>query len=591
MAAATDMSELKLGVNALRVLEERYLQKGENGRVSETPLQMFMRVARHVAKAGRGGRKTGEYWKVFFDSMRKAEFLPNTPCLMNAGTPIGQLAACFVIGVPDSMEGIFDAVKLAAIVQKSGGGTGFSFSSLRPEGDVVRSTMGVASGPVSFMRVFNMATEVTKQGGKRRGANMGVLRADHPDILKFISAKSREGSLGNFNISVGVTDEFMRAAVNNRDYTLVNPRTGRPSGRLNAGRVFGMIVRNAWKTGDPGIIFLDEINRKNPLPELGELEATNPCGEQPLYPFESCNLGSINLKCVVKGRKVDWKKLKRLARLGVRFLDNVIDCSKYPDKRIEAATKANRKIGLGVMGFAEMLILLGIPYNSAKGLKMAEKIMGVVSAEGRKESARLGRERGSFPNFRKSIWAKKYRHMRNATVTTIAPTGTISIIAGCSSGIEPLFAVSFVRNVMGGKKLLETNPEFEEAAKEEGIYSRSLMREIAKTGSIQSIKGIPHRMKKVFVAAMDMGPSWHVRMQAAFQRHTDNAVSKTINLPRHASPDDVRKAFLLAWKMKCKGITVFRYGSRRSQVLTFGGALTAEPEYSGGCPASPYCAP
>ncbi|MEM2859178.1 MAG: vitamin B12-dependent ribonucleotide reductase, partial [Candidatus Bathyarchaeia archaeon] len=539
--------DLKLSLNAISVLERRYLLKDESGRVIETPSQMFRRVAKAIAKVDALYDKSANVEAVeeeFYRVMANLEFLPNSPTLMNAGTDIGQLSACFVLPVGDSIEEIFDALKYMALIHKSGGGTGFSFSRLRPRGDVVKSTMGVASGPVSFMRIFDVATEVIKQGGKRRGANMGILRVDHPDIIEFITAKEKEGVLTNFNISVGATDEFMEAVENDEYYSLVNPRNGAVVKRLKARAVFDLIATAAWKTGDPGLVFLDEINRRNPTPHVGVIESTNPCGEVPLLPYESCNLGSINLSRMIRDGEIDWDKLRRTIRIAVHFLDNVIDANKYPIPQIEKATKANRKIGLGVMGFAEMLIKLGIPYDSDEAIAIAEKVMSFISEEARKKSVELGEERGSFPNFPGSIWDKMgYKAMRNATVTSIAPTGTISIIAGTSSGIEPLFAVAFVRNVMG-TQLFEVNSVFEQIAKERGFYSTELISKIAKTGSVQGLSEVPPDVKRIFVTALEIAPEWHVRMQAAFQKYTDNAVSKTVNLPHEATIDDVRRIFM-----------------------------------------------
>ncbi len=592
------VDDLKLGINAIRVLKKRYLLKDMEGNVIETPSQMFRRVAKAIAKADRLYDKEADLEKTeedFYQIMANLEFLPNSPTLMNAGTELGQLSACFVLPVEDSIEGIFDALEHMAIIHKSGGGTGFSFSRLRPKGDVVKSTKGVASGPVSFMRVFDTATDVIKQGGRRRGANMGILYVTHPDILEFITAKSMEGMLTNFNISVAVTEEFMKTVLNESEYGLINPRTKEVVKKLRAKDVFDLIITMAWKTGDPGLIFIDEINRRITIPKVGRIESTNPCGEQPLLPYESCNLGSINLAKMVKDGDLDWDKLRRTTRTAVHFLDNVIDVNRYPLAEIEKMTKANRKIGLGVMGFADMLIQLKIPYDSEKALAMAEKAMKFISEEGKKEGVELGDERGSFPNFEGSIWEKEgYKAMRNATLTTIAPTGTISIIAGCSSGIEPIFAVAFVRNVMEGTKLLEIQPSFEKIAKEREFYSRELMMKIAKSGSVQSLAQVPDDLQRIFATALDIAPEWHVKMQAAFQEYVDNAVSKTVNLPTDATPEDVRKVFLLAYKLKCKGVTVYRYGSRREQVLHVGSMLTtemgdeehvsAESEYSGGCP-------
>jgi len=592
--------DLKLTLNAVSVLERRYLQKNDEGKVIETPMQMFRRVARAISAPDALYDRSvdlKEVEKEFYGVMTRLEFLPNSPTLMNAGTEIGQLSACFVLPVPDSIEGIFNALKYMALIHKSGGGTGFSFSNLRPKGDIVRSTKGVASGPVSFMKIFNAATEVIKQGGRRRGANMGILRVDHPDIFEFITAKEKEGVLTNFNVSVGVTDSFMDAVENDEKYDLINPRTGKAVKRVKAKDVFDLIVTMAWRTGDPGIVFLDEINRHNPTPHIGRIESTNPCGEVPLLPYESCNLGSINLSKMVQDGEIDWDKLRRTVRIGIHFLDNVIDANKYPLPEIEKMTKANRKVGLGVMGFAEMLVKLGVPYDSEEGIATAEKVMSFISEEARKKSIELGEERGSFPNFEGSVWDKMgYNAMRNATVTSIAPTGTISIIAGTSSGIEPFFAISYVRNVMG-TQLFEVNPVFEEMAKERGFYSTGLLRKIAKNGSIQKISEIPSEIKRIFVTALDIAPEWHVKMQAAFQKYTDNAVAKTVNLPGDATLEDVRRVFLLAYRLKCKGITVYRYGSKSEQVLVIGStselgskSLSTEryvqvnEEYSGGCP-------
>ncbi|NOZ59297.1 MAG: vitamin B12-dependent ribonucleotide reductase [Euryarchaeota archaeon] len=584
--------DLKLSVNATQVLQKRYLLKNDRGEVIETPAQMFRRVARAIARVEkRYGGDVAKAEERFYSAMVRLDFLPNSPTLMNAGTRLGQLSACFVLPVEDSLDSIFDALKHMALVQQSGGGTGFSFSKLRPRGDIVRSTKGVASGPVSFIRIFDVTTDVIKQGGKRRGANMGILRVDHPDIIEFITAKQQEGVLENFNLSVGVTDAFMEAVRRDEEYPLVNPRNGEVVRHVRARDVFDMIVTAAWRTGDPGLVFLDEVNRHNPTPELGEIESTNPCGEVPLLPYESCNLGSINLSHFVAKGEVDWERLREAVRLGVHFLDNVIDANRYPLKAIERMTRGNRKIGLGVMGFAEMLIMLGLRYDSNEAISFAEKLMGFIQREAKQASRELAEQRGSFPNIDKSIYAGEA--MRNATVTTIAPTGTISIIAGTSSGIEPLFAISFIRNVMEGTKLLEVNPLFERIARERGFYSTSLMMKIAKSGSIQDIEEVPRDVRELFVTALDIAPEWHVRMQAAFQKHVDNAVSKTINLPHDASLEDVRRAFMLAYELKCKGITVYRYGSKREQVLYIGPIfkketgeehISADAEYSGGCP-------
>lgn len=571
--------ELKMSVNAVHVLERRYLLKDDKGDVIETPLQLFERIAKAVAL-------DPESEEEFLNILVNLEFLPNTPTLMNAGTDIGQLSACFVIPVEDSLTSIFDAVKSMALIQQSGGGTGFSFSRIRPKGDIVKSTQGVASGPVSFMRVFDTTTDIIKQGGKRRGANMGILRADHPDIIEFITAKTKEGLLTNFNISVAVDDKFMNAVKEDSDYELINPRNRKVVKKVKARDIWNLIITMAWRTGDPGIIFIDEINRHNPTPHIGEIESTNPCGELPLLPFESCNLGSINLAKIVKNGSIDWEKLEKTVNIGVRFLDNIIDINKYPLPQIEEITKANRKIGLGVMGFADMLVQMGISYDSDEALRAAEEVMGFIQEKSHISSERLAQVRGAFPNFPGSIYKKP---IRNSTVTTVAPTGTISIIGGCSSGIEPLFAVSFVRNVLEGTKLIEVNPYFEAVAKEKGFYSEELMMKIAKTGTLAGIKEIPDEVKRVFVTALDIAPRWHVRMQAAFQKYSDNAVSKTINFPNDVDIKEVETAFMLAYELKCKGITVYRYGSKSRQVLYLGDSMdkyvSVDSEYSGGCVA------
>ncbi|MCX8152824.1 MAG: adenosylcobalamin-dependent ribonucleoside-diphosphate reductase [Candidatus Bathyarchaeota archaeon] len=588
--------EPKLTVNALEVLKARYLLRDEKENIIETPAQLFRRVARAIAKVDKAyGDDAEKNERIFYEMMAKLEFLPNSPTLFNAGTAMGQLSACFVLPVPDSLEGIFTAVKNMALIEQTGGGVGFNFSQLRPKGDIVRSTKGVASGPVSFMRIFDVATEVIKAGGKRRGAMMGILRVDHPDILEFITAKQNPTFLSNFNVSVAVTDEFMQSVAADEAYWLVNPRNNEKVRQLKARDVWNLIARSAWASGDPGVVFIDEINRHNPTPEVGRIESTNPCGEQPLLPYESCNLGSINLSRMVKDGKVNWDKLRLTVRNAVHFLDNVVDANVFPLKEIAEITRANRKIGLGVMGFADMLILLGVPYDSGEALKLAEQVMGFIQKEAHEKSREIGEARGSFPNFERSIWRDKYSAFRNATVTTVAPTGTISIIAGCSSGIEPLFAVSFIRNVLGGARLFETNVLFEAVAKARGFYSAQLLEEVAKTGSVQKIAGVPDDVKRLFVTALDIAPVWHVRMQAAFQKFTDNAVSKTVNMPFEAKVEDVKEIFELAWRLKCKGITVFRYGSKPEQVLYIGEVkskegtfVSAQSEYAGGCP-TPNC--
>lgn len=567
--------DLKLPINAVTILAARYLRRDENRRLIETPRQLFMRVAKTIAEVDLlydPSAKVEETTKEFFDMMVNFEFLPNSPTLMNAGTDLGQLSACFVLPVEDSIEGIFTTLKHAALIHKSGGGTGFSFSRLRPKGDVVRTTGGIASGPVSFMTVFDAATNAIKQGGKRRGANMGVLRVDHPDILEFITAKEKEGRLSNFNISVAITDRFMEAVMKGEDYELINPRTGQVVQRLNARVVWNLIIAMAWKNGEPGVLFIDRINATHTVPHVGTIEATNPCGEQPLIPYESCNLGSINLSKMVVDGRIDWDKLKVTVEKAVHFLDNVIDANKYPLPEIEKITRfGNRKIGLGVMGFADMLIELGVPYNSKPALRIAEQVMKFIEETAINTSVKLAEERGSFANFKGSVWEKRgFKCIRNATLTTIAPTGTISEIAGCSNGIEPLFAIVYTKAVREtlGENLTIVNPLFEKIAIEEGFYSEDLMKKIASSTSIQHIEEIPEHVRRIFVTAHDISPEWHVRMQAAFQKYVDNAVSKTINFPHYASMNDIEQAFLLAYKLGCKGLTVYRDRSRSTQVLT-----------------------
>lgn len=561
--------QLKLSLNSLRVLSERYLLQDSKGKPVESPAEMFRRVAKAIAEvdANYGGdsQRTEEE---FYNVMVNLEFLPNSPTLMNAGGPLGQLSACFVLPIEDSLVSIFETLKNTALIHQSGGGTGFSFSKIRPSGDMVRSTMGIASGPISFMKIFDCATEVIKQGGKRRGANMGILNVDHPDILDFIRAKEKEGELSNFNISVAVTDDFINRAINNQGYDLINPRDRKPVKNINARDVFDMIVFNAWKSGDPGMIFIDEINRKNPTPDLGRIESTNPCGEVPLLPYESCNLGSINLARMFVDGKFSYEKLKRTIEIAVHFLDNVVDANKYPLPEIEKMTKGNRKIGLGVMGFADCLIKMGIPYDSNEALEFADELANFIQNEARRVSQSLGENRGSFPNIEKSIF-KNSLSMRNATVTSIAPTGTISIIADTSSGIEPLFSVGYLRNVLDTRYVV-INPIFEEIARARGFYSPDLISEIVRYGSLKKIHGIPGEVKRLFPIAHEIVPEIHLKLQAVFQKYVDNAVSKTINLPEDATLEQTRSVFLMAHRMRCKGITVYRYNSKKAQVLEFG---------------------
>lgn len=573
---------MKIGQNAMTVLERRYLKRDENGHNIETVEQMFERVARAIAAADRAYDPRADVDAVardFYELMTSLDFLPNSPTLMNAGRELGQLSACFVLPVGDSMEEIFEAVKQAALIHKSGGGTGFSFSRLRASGAAVRTTGGVASGPVSFMRVFNMATEAVKQGGTRRGANMGILRIDHPDILQFIDCKRDNADITNFNISVGITEEFMQAVQQGGAYKLVDPRTKEETGELDAREVFSKIVESAWRNGEPGILFLDRLNRDNVVPAQGEIESTNPCGEQPLLPYESCNLGSINLvnmlKCENGVYSFDFGKLEDTVRRAVHFLDNVIDVNKYPLEKIDFTTKQTRKIGLGVMGWADALALLGIPYNTEEAVSLAGKLMKFITDCGRAESAVLAKTRGAFPLFEESVYAGG-EPLRNATVTTIAPTGTLSIIGGCSSGVEPVFAYVFIRNIMDGTEMIEVNPVLRQVLEARGLYSDALLKKIAKEGTLAHIPEIPEDIRRVFVCSHDVSPLYHVKMQAAFQKYTDNAVSKTVNFKNDATVDDVEEVYMLAYELGCKGVTIYRDGSRESQVLNIG-AVKKEP--------------
>jgi len=569
-------SVIELSRSAKVVLEKRYLKKNERGQPVETAEDMFRRVADNIAgieyNYGKTKEEVEELSIRYYELMSKMEFLPNSPTLMNAGRDLQQLSACFVLPIEDSMESIFEAIKQTALIHQSGGGTGFSFSALRPANDPVASTGGIASGPISFMKVFNATTDVVKQGGTRRGANMGILSVDHPDILEFITAKDERGALNNFNLSVAITEEFMKAVEEGKSYPLINPRSGKTVRKLKAKDVFDLIVEMAWRSGEPGIIFIDRINRDNPVSHLGRIESTNPCGEQPLLPYESCNLGSINLVKMISHRRgypeIDYERLGYVVNTAVRFLDDVIDANRYPFKKIEQMTRGNRKIGLGIMGFADLLINLGISYNSNTALEIAENVMKFIKDNAVTASEELARERGVFPQWEGSSYDRDGgRRVRNATLTTIAPTGSISIIANASSGVEPLFALSFMRDILDGEKLIEVHPIFEKAAKMEGFYSPELMKTIAQKGSLRSIDVIPQEIKNLFVTSHDIEPEWHVKMQAAFQKYTDNAVSKTVNFPFEATRDKIRDVFMLAYKEGCKGITIYRYGSRDRQVL------------------------
>ena len=583
VSSRTQMSEVskelapmreQLTDNARVVLNRRYQAKDTNGMVTETVVEMFRRVASTLSQAELNYRKDETNRKTieeaFFNIMSRLDFLPNSPTIMNAGRPLGQLSACFVLPIDDDLDAIFNRVHDAAMIHKSGGGTGFSFSRLRPTGDVVGSTGGIASGPVSFIRAFDTATDVVKQGGTRRGANMAIIDVTHPDIMEFIHSKRDKTSLSNFNISVGITEEFMRKVEDDEYFDLINPRNGERTGIAHAPDVFEQITKMAWETGDPGLIFLDRINNDNPNPHLGPIESTNPCGEQPLQPYESCNLGSVNLANMLKytddGCVVNWEKLAYTVSMGVRFLDNVVDCNKYPLPEIDAMSRKTRRIGLGVMGLADVMIQLGIQYDSEYALTFTDAVMGFVHKEAHKASVALASVRGSYPAWEGSIYDIT---MRNSAPTTIAPTGTISIIAGASSGIEPLFALSYMRNVMDGTKLVEMNPYFEEVAKKEGFYSTELINQIHETGTLEGTD-VPQWVKDVFRTSHDITPEWHIRLQAAAQKHTDNSVSKTINFPTSATVEDVAEAYTLAYRLGCKGITVYRDGSKDEQVLNVG---------------------
>lgn len=596
--------QINLSENAIKVLEKRYLKRDTQGNCIEKPADMFRRVADTVAKGDlKYGATKDDVKKLsdrFYDAITNCQFMPNSPTLMNAGRELGQLAACFVLPIEDSLEGIFETIKNTALIHQSGGGTGFSFSRLRPKNDVVHSTMGISSGPVSFMEVFNAATEAVKQGGTRRGANMGILRVDHPDILEFIDCKADNNKLNNFNISVAITDKFMEAYFNNEDYDLVNPHTKKTTGKLNAKFVFDKIVDSAWRNGEPGIVFIDTMNYDNPTPQIGAIESTNPCGEVPLLPYEACNLGSINLNKMVKENNdetcsVDWNLLAKTTRTAIRFLDNIITINKYPLPQIAEMVNNNRKIGLGIMGWADMLMKIGISYASEQGTKLASQIIEFIDYESKCESIELSKERGRFANFKGSIYDSehylynKYKDksagkisdeqwkeldnkikkfgIRNATTTCIAPTGTISMIAGASGGIEPLFGLVFSRLILDNTEMLEINPIFKNYMIKHNLYSEELMKKIAIDGSIAHINNIPENVKKIFVTAHDVTPYWHVKMQAAFQLHTDNAVSKTVNFVESATRDDIKETYILAYKSHLKGITVYRNNSRTFQPM------------------------
>jgi len=589
MTTATPLTD-----NAQQVLEARYLRRDAQGRLAETPDEMFGRVASAVSDGEllvKGPHEKGRWEEAFYDAMTALDFLPNSPTLMNAGTPSGQLSACFVLPVEDSMESIFDAVKLMAVVQRTGGGTGFSFSRLRPHGALVASTGGRASGPVSFMKIFDCATEHIKLGGKRRGANMGVLRVDHPDIFTFIEAKREEGTLRNFNLSVGVTDEFMAALRRGDRYDLIDPRTSRPAGRLAAAEVFDAIVEAAWRGGDPGLLFLDAINRANPTPRMGAIEATNPCGEVPLLPYESCNLGSINLAHMLIERDgstaIDWRRLALTTPLAVRFLDDVIEVSHYPAAEIDRMARGNRKIGLGVMGLAEAYVRLGIPYDSPLAARVAHAVMRFVARASRMASRQLAAERGNFPFWSDSVYAVRNTPRRNATLNAIAPTGTLSIIAGTTSGIEPLFALAYRRTgVLDSRTMYELSSQFADYCFRNHLDANGLLRKLNCTGGLGDVEGIPSEMSRIFRTALMIAPRQHLEVQAAFQASSDNSVSKTVNLPASATRGDVAEIFRSAGELGLKGVAVFRYGSRRTQVLELGTGETAM-EYDQSSPCDP----
>lgn len=570
----TYFAPANLSENAKTVLEKRYLKKSEDGTVIESPKELFIRVAEAVAKADANyGGDVEETAEEFYRIMATLDFMPNSPTLMNAGRPLGQLSACFVLPIEDSMEGIFETVKNTALIHKSGGGTGFSFSRLRPAYSAVKSTAGTASGPVSFMGVFNAATETVKQGGTRRGANMAIMRVDHPDILEFITCKTGEYNLTNFNISVAITDSFMDSVLAGTEYNLIAPHTHEVVKTLPAREVFDKIMEGSWRNGEPGIVYIDRINKDNPTPELGDIESTNPCGEQPLLPYESCNLGSINIDHMIKDGEIDWDKFRKTIHSAVHFLDNVIDVNKFPLEKIAEMTKKTRKIGLGLMGFADLLYQLKIPYDSDEGVQMAEKIMSFLSEEGRKKSMELAEKRGKYP-----AWKKGRLPLRNSTVTTIAPTGTISMIADASSGIEPNFSLAFTKNVLDGESLSYLNRYFEKTAREGGFYSEDLVKQLAKGKLLREFEQVPDSIKKVFRTSRDIDAKWHIKMQAAFQKFTDNAVSKTINFDNSAKVEDIAEAYLMAYRLDCKGLTVYRDGSRDKQVLVAGEKKQAAPE-------------